>query len=314
MSIGSRLIALFALTVPLVGLAHPAGAQSRFDASNAFVVLTGHLEVKSNETVSAAVIFDGDATIDGKVTGDVVAFNGDVLVTGSVSKNVVALNGRVTVTTGAIVGGDVVSRLTPVVDGTVNGSVKRTRFNANDLNGLAFFGRFVTWIATTVSSFLLGLFAILFAPRAVDVVVGTATRRFGASIGFGALAFFAIPLVAFIAIATLVGIPIGLGVLLALGLVYWIGYVAAAISFGRQLVKPPRHLMLAFLAGWGILRVVALIPFIGGLTWFVASIWGLGAVVLAARSAGRLTRASPPGSPAVGLPMPIPPPPGMPTP
>ena len=72
--------------------------------------------------------------------------------------------------------------------------------------------------------------------------------------------------------------------------------------------------MLSFLAGWGILRVVALIPFIGGLTWFVASIWGLGAVVLAARSAGRLTPASPPGSPAVGLPMPIPPPPGMPTP
>ena len=43
--------------------------------------------------------------------------------------------------------------------------------------------------------------------------------------------------------------------------------------------------MLAFLAGWGILRVIALVPFLGGLAWFGATVFGLGA--LASRCGGR---------------------------
>ena len=39
--------------------------------------------------------------------------------------------------------------------------------------------------------------------------------------------------------------------------------------------------MVAFLAGWAILRVVALIPILGGLVWFAAVVFGLGALVVA---------------------------------
>ena len=57
-----------------------------------------------------------------------------------------------------------------------------------------------------------------------------------------------------------VAIPLGLFTLLALGLLYTVGYVAGAHAIGRLLVKPPTSRFLAFLAGWGILRVLGLIP------------------------------------------------------
>ena len=276
-----------------------------------FVVLTGELRVPLGSAVDNAVIFNGPAEIDGSVSRDVVALNGDVTVSGSVGKNVVALNGRVTLSDGAHVGGDVVSRYRPIVapTATVDGQLRRvSRFNI-DLGQITLVSRMLVWLATSVSSFLLGLLLILFVPRAADVTARTAKERFGASIGFGALMLLGLPLIAFVAIAILVGIPLGLGLLLALGFIYWIGYTAGAYALGRRLLAAPTHRVLAFLAGFGILRAVALIPVIAGLAWVFAVVWGLGALVIAARATGR----EEPQAAAVmaaGTP-PIPPPPPL---
>ncbi len=230
--------------------------------------------------------------------------------TGSVDGDVVAVNGRVTLGPRARIGGDVVSRDLPVIasSATVDGRVRRSsRFDVN-AGQFAAIGRFLWWIATTVSSFLLGLVLVLFAPRAADATASTAARRLGASIGFGFLMLIGIPIAAVIAMALLVGIPIGLGVLLALGLLYWLGYTVGAFALGRRLVAAPRHRMLAFLAGFGILRVLALIPVVGGLVWLGATVWGLGALVLAARTAGRDPTSQPGVAPVGGPPVPPPPP------
>ena len=71
--------------------------------------------------------------------------------------------------------------------------------------------------------------------------------------------------------------------------------------------------MLAFLVGWGILRLLALIPVVGSLLWLAATVWGLGALVIAARTAGReTTDAAGAGTSAVAVP-PVPPmPPALP--
>jgi hypothetical protein len=281
------------------------------DPNEPFVVLTGTLVVPAGSTVSDAIIFDGDATIAGDVTDEVIAFNGDVVVTGGVRGDVVALNGRVTVGPGVTVGGDVVSREVPVIasSATIVGQVRRaSRLDVN-AGQFAMIGRFLVWIATTVSSFLLGLVLVLFVPRAADATASTAARRVGASIGFGFLMLIGVPIAAVIAMAFIIGIPIGLGVLLALGLIYWLGYTVGAFALGRRLVSAPRHRMLAFLAGFGILRLLALIPFVGSVVWLGATVWGLGALVIAARIAGREPTDAPGASvPAVGVP-PIPPPP-----
>jgi hypothetical protein len=103
----------------------------------------------------------------------------------------------------------------------------------------------------------------------------------GSSIGWGLLAFFGLPILGVIALVTIVGIPLGLGLLAALILIYAIGYTASAWILGRRIVHEPTGWLLAFLAGWAILRVAALVPVLGGLVWFAAVVFGLGALLVA---------------------------------
>jgi hypothetical protein len=50
-----------------------------------------------------------------------------------------------------------------------------------------------------------------------------------------------------------------------------------------MLVKRSKSALPAFLAGLGILRLIALVPILGGVTWLVASVVGLGILAVAAR-------------------------------
>jgi hypothetical protein len=310
-----RRATLAALVLTAIALAaSPALAQTASRDGDPVVVFTGTIAVAQDQIVSDAIIFDGDATIAGHATGNVIAFHGDVAVTGTVDESVIALTGRVTLGPGAHVDGDVVSRLRPVIDpsATYGGVVRRPNWN-NDWSDVRLFGRIVWWIGATVSSFLLGLFLILFAPRAADAVARAGTERTGPSFGWGALAFFAIPVAAAVLLGTVVGAPLGLGVMLALALFYWIGYVAAAYVVGRRLGGPDRSRVLVFTIGWGILRLLAVIPVLAGLAWLVASLFGLGALLLAARPSSRPAAGPPvPAATAAGDGAAIPPPPPIP--
>ena len=210
-----------------------------------------------------------------------------------------------------MVGGDITSRFAPDIapTATFDGRVRSARGFDVNVGGLTAVSRILVWLATTVSSFLLGLLLVLFVPRAAESVARTAAGKLGASIGFGFLDVSSgsrSPRSS--RSASLLGIPLGVGVLLALGLLYWLGYTAGAYALGRRLVSGPGKSMLAFLAGWGILRGLALIPVLAGLVWLAATVWGLGALVIAARAAGRPTSDAPGAGVAASLP-PIPPPP-----
>ncbi len=88
--------------------------------------------------------------------------------------------------------------------------------------------------------------------------------------------FFGLPLLALIALVTLVGIPFGIGLLLALLPLGALGYVTSGWLLGRRLHADGR--VVAFLIGWGILRGVALIPVVGALAFLCAVVFGLGAL------------------------------------
>jgi hypothetical protein len=301
-----NLLGSLALIV-FVSLVFAAPALAAPEDNDDFVVLTGALVVAEGETVDDAVILDGNATIDGTVTGSVVVFNGDATISGEVGESVVALNGRVVVNEGAIVGGDVRSREAPHIAGRVDGDVAGVNFNF-DWHGLRLASRIAIWIATTVSSFLLGLLLVLFVPRAADAVARAGGVRIGAAAGWGILLFIGLPMFAVIAMVTLVGIPFGLGLLLALGLLYWLGYAASAFLLGRRLLKEPASRVGAFAVGWGILRLAALVPVLAGIVWAVATVLGLGAIAIAARAGGRkdVVLSTPAGPPPIPPPPPIP--------
>jgi cytoskeletal protein CcmA (bactofilin family) len=294
-----------------VALAGPALAQGRDrDLSlDDQIVLNGELVVPSGETVDTAVILNGPATIEGTVRETLVVFHGDTEIVGTVEGDVVVFSGRLVIRSGARVGGDLVTGESPTVEpgATVSGKQRSiaTRF---DFAGPVVAGRVAWWIGYTVSTLVLGLLLLLFVPGVDPVLPIAARRQTGASIGIGLAAFFLVPIVAVLLLVTVVAIPLGLFTLLGLALLYTVGYVAGAFVLGRLFVSSSSR-FVAFVAGWGVLRLMAIIPILAGFTWLAAAVFGLGVLAVAARrpagsaasaEAAAITPPPPPMPPAAG--------------
>jgi len=283
-----RIVFAFAL-VAVVGvtLAAPAFAQGDAGSTDgAQVVITGRAIVAPNESWSSIVIFDGQAIIAGTVNGPVVAFHGPVTVAGTVRGDVVSVSDRVIVLPGAHITGDVRSRdratVSPQarVDGVVTG------IDYSGVHDAVRVGRFIWWLGVTISVLVLGLL-VLVAPAAADGAVRTAGSRTGASVGWGFILFFGIPIAAVVLMVVVLTLPLGLALLAAFGLILLLGYTNSVWLLGRLIVRAPANRYLAFLAGLGIFRLVALLPVAGGSIWTLASIFGLGVAAVAGWSARR---------------------------
>jgi hypothetical protein len=234
-------------------------------------------------------------TVIGQATGDVVAVSGPVRVSGTVEGDLVAVSDRARLTRGARVEGDVIyGDERPVVasGATVEGDLQK--LDADEaLSPGGFIGVLGLWIAFSVSTLLAGLLLLLLAPRALDAARAAARERAGGAVGWGLVIFFGVPIVAILAFLTIVGIPLAIALLLAVFPLYVLGYVTSAWLLGRRLVQG--RPVLGFLAGWVILRALALVPVLGGLVWFGATVFGLGALGVAAWRArgGPATAAAP---------------------
>jgi hypothetical protein len=264
--------------------AAPAFAQAEGVANDNSdqIVMTGRLDVPAGETVDTAVIFNGPALVEGTVRESLVVLNGDAEVSGTVRQDVIVLNGDLVVRSGAEIGGDLVTQSTPTVEdgATVRGERKNvaTEFKIDEVG---FGGRIAWWIAYSVSVLILGLLLLVFAPQLFPAVREAARTRLGASIGWGAGLFFLLPIGAVLLLVTVVGLPLGIFLLLALAFIYTVGYVVATLAVGNMIMRTSSSRFVVFLVGWVVLRLVALIPFLGGWLWFLGCVWGLGLLAVA---------------------------------
>jgi hypothetical protein len=232
----------------------------------------------------------------GRVTGDLVVASGTVRIAGSVKGDAVSIADRMVLGPRAHVGGDVLyGDKKPVVPSgtTVGGKVKRVDAG-QAAGGVGLAAGIGLWIAVTLSALLLGLLLLWLFPRAAAAVYDAAQRRVGAAFGFGLLAFILLPVIALVLLVTVVGTPLGFLLLLALAPIFAIAYTTAAYALGQRILGPDRGRFLAFLAGFVILRLLALIPIVGGLVWFLVTVFGLGLLVLAAGRGRRSPRTAGP--------------------
>jgi hypothetical protein len=248
----------------------------------AVVAVDGNAYVDGSTTEDVFVV-SGDAVIRGKVGGSVVVLDGTARISGQVGTDVVVLGGRAILQDGAVVHGDVQSSKEPRVasGATVKGDVKTIditgMFTALGFSILGFF-----WLAVTISTAILGVVLLALFGRPFDKAAETARTAPGKTIGWGILLSVGLPVLAVAAAFSLVGLPLGIGTGGALGVIGALGYVTSALYLGRLIIKAPRNIFGAFFAGWGILRVLALLPGIGVLVWTVASVVGVGALAVAA--------------------------------
>ena len=288
-------VAALALIAPLGLLASPpAHAQEKHGDDR--VVVTGSVEVRSDEVVHDVIVIDGDVTVAGRVTGDLVAVAGDVNLTGRVEKDLITVAGRATLAEGARVEGDLVyGDEHPEIDpgATVDGEVRDEGWSDVIDAPWAVIGIFSLWLALSISLLVFGIALVAIAPRAAEAVNREARASPGLTVGVGVALLIGLPVLGVAALFTLVGIPLGIGVFLVLLPLAGLGYVTSSYLLGRAIVSDSTHAILAFLAGFGILRAVALIPLAGALIWLAAVVVGLGALLVAGLRHGGAGSASP---------------------
>lgn len=284
-----------AASLVLLALVAPAGAaaaSAQGHEDDAIVVISGDVTVPRGEVVDGVFVISGDVRIAGRVDGEVLLISGDLTIAGRVDGDVFVADGVTRLLPRAVVTGDLSygdDRPRVASGAAVGGTVEEEDWP--DASGLAFLiGGFVIWLAVGISAALLGLLLLLIAPRAADAIYERARERIGPLIAIGIAIGIVLPVLVVLAAVTLVGLPLAIGLGLALLPIGAVAYVTSAWALGRAIVKPPRNRYLSFLAGLAILRLLALIPILGGLVGLAAVVFGLG-LIGAAIGAAREPRA-----------------------
>jgi hypothetical protein len=285
----------FAFVVAAVtALASAASAQETEERRDTrdLIVLSGDVTIRRGDDVGEVIVVHGTVTVAGVVQGDVVVIDGSIAVTGQVSGNVVAVDGSVTLGRDAQVVGDVLARDRVRADpgARVGGDVREgTAFTFR--TPIELVGPLGTWLAVAISTLVLGALLLLVAPRGAEAIARAALGSPWASSGIGLGAFIVLPVVGVIALVSLIALPFGIGLLLALAFLWSVGVAWTAFVIGRAIWRVPRSAWVALLIGWAILAAALAIPVVGGIVWFAAAVFGLGAMTLAAwrvrRTGGR---------------------------
>lgn len=285
---------LLLVLVAAAGTATAAGAQEgtgncpdgRPVIDTQVYVSGGPLVIEPCTHVDGAVIAGDTDVIIGlhaSVDGAVIVANGTAVIRGKVTGDVVVLRGRAVVEgTGTVEGNVVSSQAAQIDDGaTVGGSVERVRFT-EIISALGIAVRIFWWIAVSASTLVAGLaFTGAFRGMA-ERTVRTGRESVGPSIATGAAVSIGLPVAASILLATLIFSPLGLTGLFALAPLYLVGYVAGALFLGSMILQGRRGPVLAFTLGWLILRVLSVVPFVGVFFTLAATLYGLGALLVAA--------------------------------
>jgi hypothetical protein len=306
MSTPQTLRAMIAASLPaLLALLIAAGSAS---AATDHVVITGGAVVPAGQTAGDVVVLDGTVRIDGRATGDVVSVSGPVRLNGRVDGDLIAVSDRASLGPAARVGGDLrYGDERPVLarGASVGGKISKEDW-ADAGNGWGWLSVLGWWLAVSVSTLIVGALLVWLAPGALYAAERAVREHLGATIGWGVAIAIGVPLLAILALVTLVGIPFGVALLLAAVPVLLLAYATAAWIVGRRVLRNrSTSRWAALLAGWGILRLVALIPVAGALVGLAATVVGLGALTVALWQA-RSPRApaARPEAPTAGRPAP----------
>jgi hypothetical protein len=293
--------AVVAVIATLLTLLLGAGTAS---AATDHVVITGGAVVGPGQTAGDVIVIDGPVTIAGHATGDVVSVSGPIRLTGRVDGDLIAVSDRAVLGPRARVGGDLRYGDEPPVlarGARVAGTISNEDW-ADAANGWGWVSGVAWWLAVTVSTLIVGVLLVWLAPGALYAAERAVREHIGATIGWGVGIAILAPLLAVLALITLVGIPFGIALLLAAIPVLLVAYTTSAWMVGSRVLRNrSASPWAALLAGWGILRVLALIPIAGGLVGLAATVAGLGALTVALWRARqpRAPEAPAPGHPAV---------------
>ena len=286
-----RLAGLFGAFLLVVAFAAPvaiAADEALPHTGRVLMAFGGDISVPVGEQADVVFVVNGDADIAGAVN-TLTVIDGHATVHGATVESIVIVSGTLALEEGTTVLGNVrsiESTVTQVEGAAVAGDIKGLEAELIALGTFIGPAALLFAIGLLLASLVAGLLLVALGTRqlrAAEQVIATEPLK---AFGTGLFAAIVIPILAIVAIVTILGAPLGLGILLgALPLLAFVGFLVGGILLGEELLGTRREPAAArpyrgALLGIVLLQVIGLVPFVGGLATAVASILGLGAILL----------------------------------
>jgi hypothetical protein len=288
-----RFAALFASLVFITAIAAPvalAADETLPPSGRVLMAFGGDITVPAGEQADVVLVANGDAAIHGTVN-TLTVIEGTATVHGATVEDVVVISGTLALEDGTEVLGNVrsiESTVTQTEDVVIGGDIKGLDAELIALGAFLGPAMLLFAIGMLLASLVAGLLLAGLGSRQVRAAERVISEEPLQVFVIGLVAAIAIPVLAIVAMITIVGAPLGLGILFGvLPALAFVGFLVAAIFLGEEVLGTRKEPMAerpyrAALLGIVVLQVVGIVPFVGGLVTAVASILGVGAILLLA--------------------------------
>ena len=297
-----RIVIVLAGIVLALGLAAPVlAADPKHADGPVLLAFNGDLTVPAGDQADFVLVAGGTATVSGDVT-TIVVLDGDAVLTGATAESVFVTRGTVTVDAASTVSGDIRtldSTVTVDPAASVGGAV--SSLDADLVAATAILAPIALLFALgfVLVTLVAGLGLAALGARQVRAAEHLISHEPGQTLLVGLAGLIVVPLVAILAMMTILGLPLGLAIMFMVWpAAAYLGYLVAGIWIGEWILhrgdRPvPERPYLAAVVGLLILQIVSIVPFVGA----IASLFGFGAVLLLA---WRVFRQRSAASPIVG--------------
>jgi cytoskeletal protein CcmA (bactofilin family) len=265
------------------------------------LVFGGEVAIRDEARIAGSVYaFAGKTAVDGAVEGRLRAVGGQIAISGTVGRDVVLKADEVRIEPGARIGGDLVYTSRKELDlpsGIVAGDVRFERKVEDEPEGGDFAWHLFTRIGFALAALVVGLSALAIFRRTAPALVAPVAGEPLVGFVVGFFAFLVVPAASFLAMLLVIPLPLGVIALTLFLIALYLAKLPVALWLGQRLLRlvglgvPSPYASLVL--GLVLLYAVFALPCLGWLVWFTASLLGLGAMILAARSRLQAKSASP---------------------
>ena len=308
-----RLAGLFGAILLIGAFAAPvamAADETLPHTGRVLMAFGGDVAVPADEQADVVFVANGDADIAGTVN-TLTVIDGNATLHGATVETIVIVSGTLALEEGTTVLGNVRSielTVTQAEGVEIAGDIKGVDAELIALGAFLGPAALLFALGMFLASLVAGLLLAAIGSRqvrAAELVIAAEPLKV---FGVGLLGVIVIPILAIVAMVTIVGAPLGIGILLGfMPLLAFVGFLVAGTFLGEELLGTRKEPAVArpykgAALGIVLLQVIGLVPIVGGLATAVASILGLGAILLLGwrivRGAGTGQSATPQATPA----------------
>ncbi|MFC1633093.1 hypothetical protein ACFL1U_03090 [Patescibacteria group bacterium] len=253
----------------------------------------GSLKISAESVIEDNLIIGaGTVILEGTVKGDIYGGAGTIEIVGNVEGDVHIYAGRVFVRSSAVINGDLTyfsNRDASIEEGSqIDGQIdRRTPIAPVILGVTGVLGLIVGFVISVLGFFIVGILYIRFFTKFVKQSEDEMAESFWGTFWKGLVVFIFTPIISFLLMFTVIGLPLACILMVIWGLALFVGQILFAMYLGDIILRKKDNergnSILSLLIGVVITQVIFLIPFVGWFLRLIAIILGLGMIWLAWR-------------------------------